>query len=197
MGKKWLINEYVRKKLKELRQSKGLTASEVAERLGLPRTSYVSMESGAYNIKLDHVYRVLAVLDADILDVWPQPDERSELAVNRSHLLNIQRFRLNEVLHMSGSAGGILLARRGGRVRVAMQAGLSDYFVDRLVYYLEDNTCFKPGSWFDLKGRHSGYFLYLRAENVPRHVEQLIEHYLSVWASFFDSDLFRETPDNS
>jgi len=192
MGKKRLINEYVRKKLQKLRQEKRLSAAEVAHRLGVPRTSYVSMETGAYNLKLDHVYRILAVLDADIMDVWPQPGERTELEVSRSHHLAIQRFRLNEVLSLSNSEGGVLLARYGSKVSVVMSSGLSDYFVDRLAYYLQDGELYKPGGWFRLNGGVSGYYLYLRPETVPKHVHAVIEHYLTIWACFFDSAVLRK-----
>ncbi len=197
MPRRRLINDHIRRHLRRLRKGRGLTAMEVAQRLELPRTSYVSLESGAYQIKLDHLHRALAVLDADIDDVWPSHLDQEEVVTGRKQLLRMQEFRLNEVLAIGRAKGGLVVSKTEKSVRVHLTSQVSETMTDRILYYLEDNRLFRPGLWFSEREGDVSFLLYLRADQVPKQLDLMIRHYLVIWAAFFESSVTSETPDQS
>ena len=72
------VNAFVRKRLRELRTQKGLTLRKIATLTGVPLSSYACMETGQYRIHLDFLHRVLRVLEADISEIWPAENEKSD-----------------------------------------------------------------------------------------------------------------------
>ena len=46
------VNEFVRRKVRELRKSRKMKIREIATLTGMPYSSYASLESGFYNINL-------------------------------------------------------------------------------------------------------------------------------------------------
>ncbi len=160
--------------------------AELARSLGLPRSSYSSLECGAYQIKLDLLHQVLTILDADINDVWPTLEDEGILA-SRSQLLRTHQFRLDELLSICRANSGLLLSKHRNSVQVHLSSRISDSLSDRIVLYVEENQLFLPGFWFTRKQRNTSFLLYLTAEQAPQHVSFLIQHYLAVWASFFEA----------
>ena len=69
------VNDFVRSNIRRIRKSKGKSMRYVASRVGIPYSSYASLETGVYNIKLDHLFRILQVLKVEIDDVWPTSEE--------------------------------------------------------------------------------------------------------------------------
>ncbi len=69
MVKKSTIKNLVRARLGELRLTRKMRIKDLAERAGMPPSSYACMESGFYNISLDHLLRILGALEADIGEV--------------------------------------------------------------------------------------------------------------------------------
>ncbi|HSR53352.1 MAG TPA: helix-turn-helix domain-containing protein [Acidobacteriota bacterium] len=69
------VNEFVCGSIRRLRQSRGLGIEEMARRAGIPPGSYSCLETGRYRLNLENLFRILAVLEVEIADVWPQPPE--------------------------------------------------------------------------------------------------------------------------
>jgi transcriptional regulator with XRE-family HTH domain len=70
MSKTRGIDEFVRRRLRELRLSKQIRIKDLAEQAGIPAGSYGCMESGFYNINLDYLFHMLGILEADLHEVW-------------------------------------------------------------------------------------------------------------------------------
>ncbi len=185
MTSRWAINDFVRKRLRNLRLARGLSGKEFASRLGIPRTSYVSLETGAYNFKLDVLFKALAILEADIQDIWPEDREASAIAQNPLHLRRIQEFRLTEVVSLAEADGGCVLRLEGGSASVLMSTGLNQSYLERLCLYLEDGRLMQDGYWFERVRRNRTFYLYVKASSFPNHLQPVARHYMSVWASFF------------
>jgi len=71
------VNTLIRTRLRKIREEKGLTLWKVASSAGMPLSSYACTEGGHYRIHLDHLHRILQVLEADINEVWPAENEIS------------------------------------------------------------------------------------------------------------------------
>ena len=69
------VNDFVRSNIRRIRKSNHMSMRDVASRVGIPYSSYASLETGIYNVKLDHLFRILEVLEADIYDVWPTSED--------------------------------------------------------------------------------------------------------------------------
>ena len=69
------VNDFVRSNIRRIRKSKGKSMRYVASRVGIPYSSYASLETGVYNIKLDHLFQILQVLKVEIENVWPTSEE--------------------------------------------------------------------------------------------------------------------------
>lgn len=50
-------------RLKQARQSKGLTQIELAEILGISQTSYQRMETGVHDMKMSSIYKICKALE--------------------------------------------------------------------------------------------------------------------------------------
>ncbi|HSR67539.1 MAG TPA: helix-turn-helix domain-containing protein [Acidobacteriota bacterium] len=102
------VNAFVCTSIRRLRQARGLAIERVAERSGIPPGSYSCLETGRYRLNLENLYRILAALDADIGDVWPQrPGDRKsspegppqvEEAVRQAELRRPPRATLEDIL---------------------------------------------------------------------------------------------------
>lgn len=101
------VNAFVCTSIRRLRQARGLAIERVAERSGIPAGSYSCLETGRYRLNLENLYRILAALDAEIGDVWPQPPRgqrsahqppRVEEAVREAELRRPPRATLEDIL---------------------------------------------------------------------------------------------------
>lgn len=76
------LSNRLRKRLKELRQAKGLKQSEVAEFLDMSTQQYQWLESGPNrNPSLKTLYRLALVFDTDLRDLLPSIYEASAKGV--------------------------------------------------------------------------------------------------------------------
>ncbi len=67
-----LLNDLVRKRIKELRTEKGLTQEELAREVNLSRAAIANYESNNYPVdKLTVIYKICAALDVEINDILP------------------------------------------------------------------------------------------------------------------------------
>ncbi|MEE8587534.1 MAG: helix-turn-helix transcriptional regulator, partial [Acidobacteriota bacterium] len=65
------VNNYVGRKLRELRLSQGMTCKQVAQGIGISAGSYSGLENGWYRISLDNLFGILKALGAGPEEVWP------------------------------------------------------------------------------------------------------------------------------
>lgn len=187
MSKTWHVNDYVRRRIRELRKARGLTAVEFAKRLSLPRTSYVSMENGAYNIKLDHVHRALEVLRADIDEVWPKEQLSSvRFPLESDGLLQRQLFRLEELVDLSSSKAGLLLLRAQQWVAPLLDCCMSCEYRNRIASQLQEER-FEQGHWFSTSGGRGRYYLFLATGTIDVSLMFLINRFLVTSSSLFDT----------
>ena len=184
MPSKNKINEFVRRKIRELRKAKKLKLREIAARTRIPYSSYASMECGFYNIKLDNLFRILGALDADIREVWP-PEIVTEIDENKLYLQRIQQFRLGELIALSGAEGAALFVVEREKCKVLLHQGLSDFLLDRLIFYLEDGLSYQHGLWLEKTSYGKDFHFFLKGENCPDFLSQLIKKYLALWVEVF------------
>jgi len=59
------------RRLRELRETKGLTQTSLAAAAGLNRSFYVRVEHGQHSISVDRLYAIAAALDVDIRQLFP------------------------------------------------------------------------------------------------------------------------------
>lgn len=181
------INDVVRRKIRELRKAKAIKVRDIAARTGMPYSSYASMESGFYKINLDNLFVILGALDADIREVWPAETLAGEAANDSLYVQRIQQFRLSEIIALSEAEGGALFALKNGKCRVLLHQGISDYLLDRLLLYLEDDISFREGRWYRKKQDQTTFFFFLKQEKCPDYVEKLLKKYLAIWAEIYRS----------
>ena len=67
------ISKYVVQCIRQRRIEQGMRVQDMAQRTGIPLGSYSCLETGRYRMNLDNLFRTLAVLGAEIADVWPGP----------------------------------------------------------------------------------------------------------------------------
>ncbi len=183
------VNDFVRQRLRRLRLMRNVGLRELAERAGIPTSSYASMEAGAYRLNLESLFRVLGVLEADISAVWPT--ESSGTRAEDSELLylrRLQEFRLGEVIRLSGAEGGSLFEVRGRSCRIVMYQNLSDFLLDRCLVRLENGHPPSEGLWWQQNYLDATYHFFLKAEGCPGYVEKLVQHYLVNWCALFSDD---------
>ena len=187
MDEKSKINSMVRRKLKELRLRKGLKLREIAARAGIPLSSYACMEAGHYNLSLDHLFRILGVLEVDIAEVWPVETAAVDSISDQLYLHRIQSFRLGEVITLSGAEGGALFTIRDGQSDVVMHQSLSDFLLDRLLIYLEDGRDYSHGIWFQREHRDTHFLFFLKTSHCPDFVTSIVRRYMVIWSHVFGS----------
>jgi hypothetical protein len=143
------------------------------------------MESGHYNISLDHLFRILGALEADISDVWPVETAGVEGTADRLYLHRIQSFRLAEVIALSGGEGGALFAVREDQCDVVIHQSISDFLLDRLILYLEDGRHYSDGVWFERTYGDTSFYFFLKADDCPDFVKAMVRRYLVIWSHVF------------
>lgn len=175
------VNNLVRAKLRRLRKHKGLGLGELASVAGMPLSSYACLEAGHYKISLENLFRILKALQADIGEVWPAESEGVGAESGRGHSLQIQKLRLDEVLSLSGGEAIAVLEMVAGRCRVLLQKNFSEQERQILVQSQEQGRVQPDGLWFSQEDGDRRVLVFLRAQNCPLFVKQLISHYLVIW----------------
>jgi transcriptional regulator with XRE-family HTH domain len=183
------INDLVRERIRRLRTARGIGVTELAVRAGIPVSSYASLESGAYRITLDNLFRILGALDVGIEDVWPIESEGVRVTDENLYLKRVQEFRLSEIVSLSGAEGCALFAEQDGECSVVGASHLSDTLLDRLALYLGQGQQLGGGLWFERRYRDTRFHFFLKAESCPDFVQTIIQTYLINWSALFGSEL--------
>lgn len=61
----------MKNKLKELRESQGISVRDLSERSNVPQGFIKQMESDDGNVSLKEAYAISAVLGCNVYDIWP------------------------------------------------------------------------------------------------------------------------------
>jgi len=179
------VNEFVRQRLRELRNNKSIGIREITEGTGIPSSSYCCMEGGYYNISLDNLFRILGVLGADISEVWPSDNAAADTATTTPmQLRRIQEFRVSEIVNLSGAEGAALFSLNG-KCNVLLHENVSEFLLDRLCLYLEDGRSYGEGLWFKKRLGDVTYVFFLKGKSCPDYLRRLIEQYLVIWSNLF------------
>ncbi len=179
--KAFLVNERIRLRVREIRLHRQVTMTDLAARMGMPISSYASMETGKCRISLDHLYGILGALDTDINDVWPALNAAG--CQSRLYLRRRQEFRLNELIVLSGAEGGAIFHLQGARCQVLFHEQLSDFLIDRLLLSLESGREYGAGNWMSREDGPDTVHLFLKAEHgLPEYITRLAEKYLTLWS---------------
>ena len=91
MRSKGRINNFVGHRLREIRVAKKMTSQEVARRSGIAPGSYSCLENGWYKINLDNLFRILQVLKAEVIQVWPRTEADQSNVIDDSYLQDVVR----------------------------------------------------------------------------------------------------------
>lgn len=182
MGSAYLVNEYVRARLRRIRLDKGLKLVDAASQSGLAVSSYACMESGFYKINLDNLFRILGALGADISDVWPVETVAAEAEISAAQQARVQAFRFSEVVSLSGAEGAALFRVQSGRCSVLFHQTLDDVLLERLALQVEAGSPSVEGSWFEKERLGSLFVLFLKVKQCPGYVGKLAEDYLTIWS---------------
>lgn len=182
MGSVFLVNEYVRSRIRRIRLEKRLKLVDAASQSGLAVSSYACMESGFYKINLDNLFRILGALEADISDVWPVETLASEAESSAAQQLRAQAFRFNEVVSLARADGAALFRVRESQCSVVFHQTLDDPLLERLILQLEAGKSTVKGAWFQKQRLGSLFVLFLKVEQCPSYVGKLAEDYLTIWS---------------
>ncbi len=86
----------VRKRIRKLRDEKGLKAHDMAEMLGISRPFYTQLESGTRGISAINLFRIAKALEMTVGEVCGESlGAASEM---KSHMIPVNNPRVHEVL---------------------------------------------------------------------------------------------------
>lgn len=185
MTTKKIINEFVRRRMRELRQNRKLKIREIAKIADMPYSSYASLERGFYNISLDNLFRILSALEADISDVWPVETAFSHVSKDQLYLQKIEQFRLGELITLSGAQGAGLFSLEAGECQILLQHGFDDSLLKHLVLCLEKGLSYDHGLWFRKGTNPKTFHFFLKIETCPTFLEKLIRKYMDLWSELY------------
>jgi len=86
----------IRTRIRALREGRGLRAQDVAEKLGLSRSYYSQLESGARNLTAKHLIKIARILDVSVNHLVGSPREIGEREYK--HVIPINDSRVYRVL---------------------------------------------------------------------------------------------------
>lgn len=183
------INDYVRQNLRRLRMSQGFTLKDMASALGMPLTSYSSLEYGQSKITVSRLSRILGILNADIDQVLPPDNWVSNTVDSRLYMKRVQAFRLAELMAVSKAQGAALTRTIGlngeRKSEVLLQVSLSDGDLERVLYYLEDGRHCEEGLLFNVSSSQSRLDLFLKTDAPSGRLRPFVDWYLELWSQLF------------
>ncbi|MDA2934558.1 helix-turn-helix transcriptional regulator [Acidobacteria bacterium AH-259-D05] len=179
------INEFVRMRIREIRKARKIKVREIAAQIRMPYSSYASIEGGFYKINLDNLFRILGALDVDIREVWPVESALKEAAEHRLYLQRIQEFRVSEMISLLGAEGAALFVVKGDGCKLLVHQGLSDFLLDRLIFYLEDGLAYPHGLWFHKTRDGEDFHFFIKGKSCPDFLSKLIQKYMLIWAELY------------
>ncbi|WP_323757974.1 helix-turn-helix domain-containing protein [Roseivirga sp.] len=104
--------DYVLKKIKELRVSRGLSQDQMAEAIGVNQSNYGKVERGSSQITLNKLFEIAKKLDTPVFmllynedkDEWPFFDKESEVTIEalkkKNELLEKENEQWKEIVEL-------------------------------------------------------------------------------------------------
>lgn len=178
------INDFLRQRIREIRITKKLAQKQVAERAGLPKSSYSSIETGAYRLTIATLYKILLAIGADISDIWPPIWEGSYTVSDVTTLPEVNRlnwFRLREIFVHSAAASVCLIFQKGNLTEFLSWVNVTQ---DERKLLLEAILYERKAEGWEIITKKEGHFsihLCLREPIIEDFLEKLAHVYLSLW----------------
>ena len=91
--------DQVRKRIRSIREEKGLRALDVAEKIGVSRPFFTQMESGARGLTVYYLFKIAKALDVTIGKLCGESIEDEKLAQMQGYLIPINDKRVWEILN--------------------------------------------------------------------------------------------------
>lgn len=83
MTEDWALYEQFGALVRSAREGRGLTQADVAEKLGMSRTSVTNMEQGNQPVSLATLYHLADILDVEPVDLLPAQPTTIEDEISR------------------------------------------------------------------------------------------------------------------
>ena len=68
---------------------------------------------------------------------------------------------------------------KGETCKPLLHQGLSDFLLDRLIFYLEDGRPYPHGLWFQKTSQGKDFQFFMKGESCPKFLSELIQKYLT------------------
>ncbi|MEW5807293.1 MAG: helix-turn-helix transcriptional regulator [Acidobacteriota bacterium] len=81
---------FIGAKIRQLRKDRGMTQSELAQRIGVQQSDLCRMENGEYKVSLETLFNILLIFNMDIVEFF-KDEKRSGLTMDECELL--KRYR--------------------------------------------------------------------------------------------------------
>lgn len=179
------VNDFIRRKIREIRLSRQMAMTEVAANLGIPVSSYAALEYGECRINVESLFRILGALRAQITDIWPMEASVRVTARDEFHMRCIQEFRLNELVSLFEAEGATLLRVRCQAVTVLLQDGLTEEALQRIPFYVRMGRIEWKGFVFTQCRNSTVFHLFVKGGRTSPVARQLARIYLKDWAVLF------------
>lgn len=178
------IHEFLRTRIRELRLERNLTQRAAAELASLPQSSYCSIETGAYRVTVENLYRIAAALNVEISMLWPSTwdqslSSRSGDSLNSFEQLNF--FRLREIVLHANSSAALLWFESSHHARVLAWINVDERTQLRLARLRRLQA--SSQGWTVLERHQDCYSicLCLRDSRMTEFVHDLVDCYLQMW----------------
>jgi transcriptional regulator with XRE-family HTH domain len=180
------LNTHLRKRIKEIRLDRHLTVTQVAHNVGMPISSYSSLETGAYHLTLESLQKILAALRVDIADVWP-PFWHQGVAIAADGLNDVDRlswFRLREIFVLSHAEAVCLVLATTDWLKLLGSISFTDKDWHTVVGLLSARReQLEETGWRILErtGKQSRLYLCLKQPELSPFLVHLARLYLCIW----------------
>jgi transcriptional regulator with XRE-family HTH domain len=89
----------VRKRIRQLRDAKGLKAHDMAEIVGISRPFYTQLESGTRGISAIYLFRIAKALEMTVGEVCGERMKDEDVGQMKGHMIPVNNPRVYQVLN--------------------------------------------------------------------------------------------------
>ena len=89
----------VRKRIRQLRDAKGLKAHDMAEIVGISRPFYTQLESGSRGISAIYLFQIAKALEMTVGEVCGERLKDEDVGQMKGHMIPVNNPRVYQVLH--------------------------------------------------------------------------------------------------
>lgn len=189
------IYVFMSKRIRQLRLEKAVSQKLAALRSGIPQSSYSSLETGAYRLSIESLYRILQALNADISEIWPSPLKfgvsKSLRATTESMRNSVALWKLLDSCLCRKAC--VLLEEPGrqprGLARIGVTRRIQKLLVARILGEVVP-TQLERSNWTCLSYREGLYSIHLcmKRPRLDKRIRRRVLNSLSVWLA---DEMFR------